>query len=117
MLRERGAAVVDADELARAVVEPGEPALAEIRQRFGDEVLDASGRLDRKKMAARVFADPDAAAARAALNQITHPRIAIRSQQEIARWAERGANVVFYEAALLVENKATSWLDELIVVS
>lgn len=117
MLRERGAAVVDADELARAVVEPGQPALAEIRARFGDEVLDEGGRLDRKKMAARVFADPDAAAARAALNQITHPRIAIRSQEEITRWNERGAGVVFYEAALLVENKATSWLDALIVVS
>ena len=117
MLRERGAAVVDADELARAVVEPGQPALAEIRARFGDAVLDDAGRLDRKKMAARVFADPDAAAARTALNQITHPRIAIASQDEITKWTERGANVVFYEAALLVENQATSWLDGLIVVS
>jgi dephospho-CoA kinase len=114
MLRERGAAVVDADELARAVVEPGQPALDEIRATFGAGVLDATGRLDRKAMADRVFADP---AARAALNAITHPRIAIRSQEEIARWAERGARVVFYEAALLVENKATTWLDALIVVS
>ena len=117
MLRERGAAIVDADEIARAVVEPGQPALEEIRARFGDAVLDAEGRLDRKAMAARVFADPDAAAARLALNQITHPRIAIRSQEEIDQWADRGAGVVFYEAALLVENKATSWLDALIVVS
>jgi len=114
MLRDRGAAVVDADEIARRVVEPGTPALAEIRARFGDSVLDADGRLDRKALAARVFADPDA---RAALNQITHPRIALASQEEISGWAERGASIVFYEAALLVENRAYEWLDALIVVA
>jgi dephospho-CoA kinase len=114
MLRDRGAAVVDADEIARRVVEPGTPALAEIRARFTDAVLDGEGRLDRKALAARVFADPDA---RAALNQITHPRIALASQEEIAGWAERGAQVVFYEAALLVENRAYEWLDALIVVA
>ena len=114
MLRARGAAVVDADAIARAIVEPGEPAFEEIRVWFGDEVIGADGRLDRKRLGDRVFADPEA---RQALNAITHPRIAIRSQEEIARWAERGAGVVFYEAALLVENKAYEWLDGLIVVS
>jgi dephospho-CoA kinase len=114
MLRERGAAVIDADLLAREVVEPGQPALAELRARFGDEVIGPDGRLDRKALGARVFADPGA---RAALEGITHPRIAARTQEEIARWADRGAKVVFYEAALLVENQAYRWLDGLVVVS
>ncbi len=114
MLRERGAAVVDADVVARQVVEPGQPALDEIRARFGDEVLDADGRLDRKRLGERVFGD---AAARAALNAITHPRIAAASQAEIARWAARGAQVVFYEAALLIENGLHRGLDATIVVA
>ncbi|KFN51272.1 dephospho-CoA kinase [Arenimonas composti] len=67
-----GIAVADADVAARAVVEPGEPALAEIVAHFGPEVLDADGRLDRPAMRRRVFAD---AHARAALEVILHPRI------------------------------------------
>ena len=114
LLRERGAAVVDADELARRVVAPGEPALAEIVQRFGSEVLSADGTLDRKKLGAIVFAD---GAARAALNQMTHPRIAARAQEDIAAAARHGARVVFYEAALLVENGVHRMLDGLIVVA
>ncbi|MCB9563513.1 MAG: dephospho-CoA kinase [Kofleriaceae bacterium] len=114
MLRERGAAVVDADLVARQVVEPGQPALDDIRARFGDDVLAADGTLDRKKLGERVFADP---AARADLNAITHPRIALASQSEIAAWQARGAHVVFYEAALLVENGAHRGLDALIVVA
>ncbi len=112
--RARGAAVVDADLVARQVVEPGQPALAEIVARFGSSVLTADGHLDRKAVAARVFADADA---RAALNRITHPRIAAASQAEIARHVEAGAPVVFYEAALLVENHAHEWLDAVIVVA
>ena len=67
-----GVPVVDADEVAREVVEPGRPALAAIRKRFGDEVLDAQGRLDRAGMRRRVFAD---ASARAELEAIVHPHI------------------------------------------
>ncbi len=114
LLRERGAAIVDADVVARQVVEPGQPALDEIRARFGDEVLDGDGRLDRKRLGERVFADP---AARAALNAITHPRIAAASQAEIARHGARGAHVVFYEAALLIENGLHRGLDATIVVA
>jgi dephospho-CoA kinase len=114
MLRDRGAAVVDADALARQVVEPGQPALAELVARFGKEILDETAHLDRKKLGALVFAD---ATARADLNRITHPRIAQAGQAEIARLTDAGAPVVFYEAALLVENRAHEWLDGLIVVS
>ncbi|HET7500560.1 MAG TPA: dephospho-CoA kinase [Kofleriaceae bacterium] len=114
LLAERGAAVVDADLLARQVVEPGQPALAELVARFGAAILTAEGRLDRKRLAAIAFADP---AARADLGRITHPRIAAASAAAIATWADAGANVVFYEAALLVENRAHAGLAGLIVVS
>ena len=114
LLRGRGAAVVDADQLAREIVEPGQPALAELVARFGPAILTAEGQLDRKRLAAIAFADP---ASRADLGRITHPRIAAASQRAIAEWADAGANVVFYEAALLVENRAHAGLAGLIVVS
>ena len=71
-LAARGAAIVDTDLLAREIVAPGEPALAELAAAFGPGVLGADGALDRKALGAIVFADPDA---RARLNAITHPRI------------------------------------------
>jgi dephospho-CoA kinase len=110
----RGAAVVDADLLARQVVEPGQPALAELVARFGAAILTPDGRLDRKRLAAIAFAEP---AARADLGRITHPRIAAASAAAIATWADAGANIVFYEAALLVENRAHTGLAGLIVVA
>ena len=114
MLRALGAHIVDADQLAREVVEPGRPALAEIAGRFGADVLDAGGRLDRKRMAQRVFSD---AKARAALNAIIHPQIAIASRAAIAGLRAAGHSLAIYEAALLVENQIHRGLDGLIVVS
>ena len=73
-----GVDVIDADQVARDVVEPGEPALAEISARFGDDVIDESGSLARRKLRAIVFSDD---AARADLEAITHPRI----RAELAR--------------------------------
>jgi dephospho-CoA kinase len=113
-LRRRGAAVIDADQLARQVVEPGQPALAEIAARFGAEVLTDRGELDRKRLGAIVFADLEA---RRALERITHPRIAAAGQEEIRRRAAAGARVVFYEAPLIVENGLHRGLDALIVVA
>lgn len=114
LLRERGAAVVDADRLARQVVEPGQPALAELVARFGAEILRADGTLDRPALAARAFADDEA---RRDLNRITHPRIAAAAAAEIAGHVRAGAPVVFYEAALLVENRLHEGLAGTIVVS
>lgn len=114
MLKERGAAVIDADLLARKIVEPGQPALAELVARFGAAVLTADGQLDRKRLGAIAFADEDA---RRDLGKITHPRIATASAQAIAEWTDAGANVVFYEAALLVENRAHSGLAGVVVVA
>lgn len=114
LLRERGAAIVDADLLAREVVARGQPALGELVVRFGPAILTADGALDRKALGARVFADP---AARADLNRITHPRIAAAAQAAIAAHAAAGVPVVFYEAALLIENGLHRGLDGTIVVS
>src|SRR5262245_27558379 len=114
MLAARGAAVVDADALARQIVEPGQPALAELVARFGAAILTPDGRLDRKRLAAIAFADP---AARADLERITHPRIGAASAAAIASHADAGANVVFYEAALLVERRSYTSMAGLIVVA
>jgi len=114
MLAARGAALVDADRLARQVVEPGQPALAELVARFGAAILTPEGTLDRKRLGSIAFSDPDA---RRDLNRITHPRIAAASAAAIATWSDAGANVVFYEAALLVENRSHEAMAGLLVVA
>jgi dephospho-CoA kinase len=114
LLAALGAPVVDADVLARRVVEPGQPAYEDIVHEFGKDVLLADGTIDRKQLGARVFAD---AAARAKLNTITHPRIAALAQAEVARHVAAGAPVVIYEAALIVENRLHQAMDGLIVVA
>ncbi|HXX30421.1 MAG TPA: dephospho-CoA kinase [Myxococcaceae bacterium] len=112
MLRALGAEVIDADELAREVVRPGEPALAEIARRFPGTV-DAGGRLDRAALAGRIFADPGE---RAALNGIVHPRIQAEVQRRTAALAAAGAEAVIYDAALLMENGLHRAMDAVIVV-
>lgn len=114
MLRALGAHVIDADEVAREVVAPGSPALAEIAAHFGPEALLPDGTLDRKQLGARVFADADA---RRALERITHPRIAAATQQEMARLSAGGVDPIIYDAALIVENRLYTWMQGLIVVS
>jgi dephospho-CoA kinase len=112
LLADRGAFIVDADAIAREIVEPGQPALDDIVVTFGD-VLQADGRLDRARLAEIVFAD-DAALAR--LNAITHPRIAARSAELIAA-APSGA-VIVYDMPLLVEQgpQALDGWDAILVV-
>jgi dephospho-CoA kinase len=113
ILRELGAPVIDADELARKVVEPGQPAFDDIVREFGPAAVAADGTLDRKRLAEIVFADE---AKRKRLGQITHPRIAQLALAETAAHAARGAPIVIYEAALLVENGLHRALGGLIVV-
>ena len=106
-----GALVIDADRIAREVVEPGQPALAEIVARFGPGVRRPDGSLDRAALATIVFGDP---AALADLNAITHPRIAARSR-ELLDAAAPGA-VVVYDMPLLVEQRSAEGWDAVIVV-
>ena len=112
MFRAEGLPVIDADLLAREVVEPGQPALADIAARF-PEVIGPDGRLDRKKLGARIFGD---AAERAALNALTHPRIQALALQRTRALAAAGEVVALYDAPLLIENKLQERMDGVILV-
>lgn len=106
-----GAFEIDADKLAREVVEPGQPALAKIQVEFGPAVINADGTLNRKALGEIVFADP---AARLKLEAITHP--AIRSLS-LARIEQNGEfEVVIYNVPLLVEAKVDLPFDFVITV-
>lgn len=108
-LAELGAVVVDADQVAREVVEPGEPALAAIRSRFGPAVIRAEGGLDRAALAALVFPDPEALAA---LNAITGPAIMDRVARRRAAVAPDRVSV--FDMPLLVERRL--WVHEHLAV-
>jgi dephospho-CoA kinase len=114
MLRALGAAVIDADLIARQIVTPGSPALDEIRQSFGADFITTQGELDRKKLGALVFSDPTA---RERLNQITHPRIAQQMSDETERARSEQKRATFLEAALLFEAKWDQGLDGVWVVA
>ncbi len=114
MLRELGIHVIDADEVARQIVEPGQPALREIVDIFGPEILDANGQLNRPALGQKIFADH---ALRKQLNAITHPRIAQAMMENAREATEQGHPFVVYDAALLVENQIHKFLDSLIVVA
>jgi dephospho-CoA kinase len=114
MLGELGARIVDADLVAREVVEPGQPAYRDIVEAFGGGVLQADGSIDRKRLGAIVFADAEQ---RKRLNGITHPRIAEATQRKMAAFAAAGEPLAIYEAALLVENGLHHALAGLIVVA
>jgi dephospho-CoA kinase len=113
-LAERGAVVIDADQLAREVVQPGTPALAQIADRFGPGVIDANGGLDRAALGAIIFASPEA---RAALNAITHPAVGARSHQLFAAAAAADPDaIVVYDVPLLVDAGRADEFDTIVVV-
>lgn len=133
LLRQRGVTVIDADDLARRVVLPGQPALAEIESAFPGVVTD--GALDRAALGQLVFADPSA---RAKLNAIVHPRVAVALDQELDALASSltaSANaaassavpapstapaasaLVAYEVPLLFENNLDRWLRPTVLVA
>ena len=113
MIRNLGVPVIDADLLARNVVEPGQPAHAEIVAAWPD-VVERGGTIDRKKLAERIFADP---ASRARLEAITHSRIMEQALQQADEYRRQGLQVAFLEAALLVETGLHRRLDGLVVVA
>lgn len=88
LLAERGVTIVDTDVLARQLVEPGQPALDEIRQTFGVEMVAPDGSLRRDQLARRVFSDP---LARTTLEDILHPRIRKLWQSQLAKWRAESA--------------------------
>lgn len=111
LLQARGAAIVDADRIARDVVAPGTPGLAALANAFGAEIIKEDGTLDRPRLGARVFAD---ATERARLNAIMGPLIADESAR---RLAAAQAPVVVYDAALIVEWGLADRFRPLVVVT
>ena len=111
LLAARGAVVIDADRIAREVVEPGTPGLAAVAEAFGPDVLTPDGSLDRPALAAIVFADP---AAREKLDGIVHPLVRSRAT-ELAAAAPEDA-VVVHDVPLLVETGQAGSYDLVLVV-
>jgi dephospho-CoA kinase len=111
LLARHGAVVVDADRIAREVVEPGTPGLAAIVEAFGREVLTPDGALDRPALAALVFVDPDA---RRTLDGIVHPLVRARGR-ELEAAAPLGS-VVVHDVPLLVETGQAASYDLVLVV-
>lgn len=111
-LKGLGARIVDADKIAREIVEPGEPALAELAEAF-DGVLNADGSLNRAELARQAFAAPDATEK---LNSITHPRIRERTLERIAEARTDGVPVLVYDMPLLIENGEYKKMDHVLVV-
>ncbi|MFM1917492.1 MAG: dephospho-CoA kinase [Actinomycetota bacterium] len=111
LLAERGAIVIDADTIARRIVEPGSPVLAHLVEEFGPDILLADGSLNRGELATRAFASERATRH---LNEITHPAIRELAEAELTAAEIRG--LVVYEMPLLVETGQVSLVDYVVVV-
>jgi dephospho-CoA kinase len=114
ILRSLGCVVLDADQLAREVVAPGEPALAAIVEAFGRDVLGPDGALDRKRLGALVFTDPDR---RRRLEAITHPAIRDRFLARLAELETQGfEGIVVWDAPVMIETGGHRAMEKLVVV-
>jgi dephospho-CoA kinase len=113
-LRARGAQVVDTDELARQLVQPGQPALTEIQTEFGKSIVASDGRLRRDELARIVFAD---AAARQKLETILHPRIRERWLPQVEIWRKENRALAVVVIPLLFETRAESHFNKIICVA
>jgi len=114
ILRQLGGEIIDADRLARDVVEPEQPAWKQIVAEFGGGIVTAEGALDRKKLGAIVFADPER---RKRLEAITHPAIRARFQARLDELAAQGfAGIVVFDAPVMIESGNYKNMDRLVVV-
>jgi dephospho-CoA kinase len=114
ILKRQGAAIINADVLAREVVEPGHQAWAEIVNTFGIAVLQPDRTLDRQKLRAIIFDD---AAARKKIESIIHPQVRALAEQRIREHAAAGYAVIVYEVPLLFEGNLQEWLRPVILVA
>ncbi|SDW69413.1 dephospho-CoA kinase [Marinococcus luteus] len=112
-LREQGLPVIDADVISREVVEPGEPALEQIIEHFGPEILQFDGTLDRKKLGSVIFNDTEK---RQVLNQIIHPAVRQRMMTKRDDLVREGNEHVVLDIPLLLENNLNFLVDRVIVV-
>lgn len=114
ILRRLGASIINADELAREIVRPGQQAWAEIVEAFGPDILQEDKTLDRGKLRKIVFDNPEA---RKKLEAITHPKIRELAQEKIRELTAAGSSLVVYEAPLLFETQIHLWLRPVILVA
>ncbi|MDK8479070.1 dephospho-CoA kinase [Corynebacterium pseudodiphtheriticum] len=112
-LQKHGFPIVDADLIAREIVEPGQPALAELTKEFGADILNTDGSLDRGLLASRAFENKETTQR---LNNITHPRINQRTQELFDEARENGAEAVIYDMPLLIDKGLHKDMDATIVV-
>jgi dephospho-CoA kinase len=112
MFRALGARVIDADEVGHQAIAAGQAAFGELMVRFGQEILGADGEIDRRRLGAIVFADPEK---RAALNAIVHPRILQRVEELALEYAQVPGAVILVDAALIFEAGIGGELKKIIV--
>ncbi|AJE33058.1 dephospho-CoA kinase [Corynebacterium humireducens NBRC 106098 = DSM 45392] len=113
LLRSHGLPVIDADQIARDIVEPGQPTLRELADAFGADIIREDGSLDRPELARRAFADK---AGTQLLNSITHPRIMARRDELFDAARAAGEPAVIYDMPLLVEKGQHKDMDLTVVV-
>jgi dephospho-CoA kinase len=114
ILRRLGAAIINADELSREVVQPEREAWREIVATFGAQVLQDDQTLDRKKIRKIVFDDREA---RRKLEAIVHPRVRSLAEQRVQELAAAGHSIIVYEVPLLFENQIHLWLRPVVLVA
>lgn len=113
-LAQKGAIIVDADQIARNILAPNSIGLQKVVERWGGQLLEVSGQLNRAQLGAIVFADPKE---REALESITHPLIAAESQSQIEQAKTAKAPLIVYDAALLIEAGRAEQFRPLVVVT
>ena len=114
ILRRLGASIVNADELSREVVQPGQDAWNEIIESFGPDILQEDQTLDRRKLRKIVFESPEA---RKKLEAIIHPRVRALAERRIRELAASGSSVIVYEVPLFFEAQIHLWLRPVILVA
>ena len=114
ILQRLGAAVINADELSREVMKPGQDAWKEIVETFGSDILQKDQSLDRKRLRRIVFHNPQA---RKKLEAIVHPRVRSLAEQRIRELASAGSSIIVYEVPLLFEGQIHVWLRPVVLVA
>ncbi|MHA6260644.1 dephospho-CoA kinase [Sporosarcina sp. CAU 1771] len=114
MLKEKGFPIVDADEIARLVVEPGTEVMLKIQAAFGDIVFKNDGTLNREKLGEIIFGDKTE---REKLNAIIHPAIRAEMLRQKNEWITNGSNTIIMDIPLLFESKLGHFVDKILVVS
>ncbi|SES02727.1 dephospho-CoA kinase [Salisediminibacterium halotolerans] len=113
MMKEYGIPVIDADEISRAVVAPGEETLEQIKTHFGQRVIHSDGTLNREELGTIVFSRPEE---RETLNELIHPAVRKRMQDMAEAKKQAGYQLIVLDIPLLVENSLFYLVDETVVV-